>query len=250
MKHPKISISSWTLTIVLAVITASPAWAATFRITSKIYQGKGLDPSFETWILFDEGLVYELPQTDSRTVTVYDPAQGRVTLLDRQQKVQTSVTAQQLLDVSAQARAQTAAMTPEQQRQLGLTATVEPSKRVIGFAVQFGNQEYHATTQKPTDPSIALDYGRFADLSSRLNIMRRLGPAPFARMALYDAIARAGEVPMETTLSVTRKDKVDEYRSQHELLELTNQDRQKIDEVQGMLTLYKEVALTEFPAPH
>ncbi|MFK8112331.1 MAG: hypothetical protein AB8B91_09015 [Rubripirellula sp.] len=217
--------------------------AATFCVTSKIFEGASLDAAAEHLVLFDEGLVYDLPQIDSRFVTVYDPAQGRVTLLDRQNQTQATVSTKDLLQVSAQARA--AAKTPDQQSKLGLNATVQPSTRMIGHSIKFANVEYHASTQTPAEPSMALDYGRFADLAARLNIVRRLGPPPFARMTLYGHIAKQGEVPLATTLTIHRGGTEEDFRSTHEITALSSKDRGRIDEVRGMLTLYQEVALKQ-----
>ena len=235
----------WAALAVAWITIADIADAATFRLTTKVYAGADLDPFAQHLILFDEGLVYDLPKIESRFVTVYDESQNRVTILDRQTQLQTVLGTSDLEMVTAQARA--AAVTPEQQEQRGLLAQVEPSKRVIGCSIKFGNLEYHTSTQTPDDPSIAVDYGRFAILASRLNILRRLGPPPFGRMTLDQHIATMGELPLETTLTVRRGEQAQEYRSTHELDELAPLDRKKMDEVRGMLTLYREVPLKEFP---
>jgi hypothetical protein len=66
------------------ILPTSPCEAVTFRMTSKIYEGANLNASAEDLILFDRGLVFELPQIDGRFVTVYDRAKKEITLLDRQ----------------------------------------------------------------------------------------------------------------------------------------------------------------------
>jgi hypothetical protein len=235
----------WAAIAFALTVIAETADAGTFRVTTKIYAGADLDPSAEHRILFDEGLVYDLPQIESRFVTVYDEAQNRVTILDRQTQVQTILGVGDLEKITAQARA--AAVTPQQQEQLGLLAQVEPSKRVIGYTIKFGNLEYHTSTQTPQDPTVAIDYARFVILASRLNIVRRRGAPPFGRMTLNHHIAAMGELPLETTLTLRRSEQAEEFRSTHELDQLTPVDRKKIDEVRGMLTLYREVDLKEFP---
>jgi hypothetical protein len=235
----------WAAVAVAWIAIADIADAATFRITSKIYAGAALDPSAEHRILFDEGLVYDFPQIETRFVTVYDEAQNRVTMLDRETQVQTILGAGDLEKITAQVRA--AAVTPQQQGRLGLLSQVEPSKRVIGYTIKFGNLEYHTSTQTPDDPTIAIDYARFVILASRLNIVRHRGAPPFGRMTLNNHIAMMGELPLETTLTVRHGEKFDDYRSTHELDELTPLDRKRIDEVRGMLTLYREVELKQFP---
>lgn len=238
-------VSYWAAICIALMLIADIANAATFRVTTKVYAGAALDPSAEHRILFDEGLVYDLPQIETRFVTVYDEAQNRVTILDRETQVQTILGAGDLEKIIAQLRA--AAVAPQRQGQLGLLAKVKPSKRVIGYTVKFGNLEYHTSTQTPDDPTIAIDYARFVILASRLNIVRRRGTPPFGRMTLHHHIATMGELPLETTLTVRHGEQSDDYRSTHELDELTPLDRKRIDEVRGMLTRYPEVELKKFP---
>lgn len=232
--------------IAFALMTmASTALAGTFRLTTKVYSGADLKPAAEHRIVFDQGLVYDLPQIQSRFVTVYDEAQNRVTILDRQTQVQTVLSTTDLEKITAAARA--AAVAPQEKAKLGLLAQVEPSDRVIGYKLKFESLEYHVTTQAPEDESIASDYGRFTILASRLNLVRRLGPPPFGRMTLSQYIAAKGELPMETTLTLRRENQRQEFRSTLELEELTEEDKKKIDEVREMLVLYREVDLNQFP---
>lgn len=230
------------------LLAGQSVYAATFRVTTKVFEGSSLDAAAEHLILFEEGLVYDFPKIETRYVTIYDPAQNQVTLLDRQSQVQTTVSIDDLIKVTAQARA--AAKTTEQQSQLGLQAKVEKSSRVNGYALRFGNLEYHVTTQRPTNPSVAADFARFVDLASRLNLIRRLGPPPFGRMTLNHHLAAQAEVPLETTLTLHRGDESQEYRSTHvleELEEVSSEDRKRIQEVRGMLAVYRQVEMKDFP---
>ncbi len=236
------------VTLIAAIVLVAFAVeveAAKFCVTTKIYEGASLDAAAEHRILFDEGLIYDLPQINSRVVTVYDPAQKRITLLDRQTQVQTTLRTDDLLDITAKARA--AARTDDQQTRLGLKSTVQRSNRVIGYTIRFADFEYHTTTQKPDDPSMAIDYGQFAILASQLNLVRRIGPPPFARMTLSQHVTSRGELPLEKTLTFQRGKTSWEYRSTHTVDEMTEADREKIEEVRGMLVLYRAVNLKEFP---
>jgi hypothetical protein len=229
-------------------LAASQVLAADFRVTTRIFEGAALDAAAEHVILFNAGLVYDFPQIDTRYVTVYDPAQNRVTLLDRQTQVQTTLSVDSLIQVTAQARS--AAKTPAQREHLGLQAKVERSSRVNGYAVRFGNLEYHVTTQRPGDPSVAADFARFADLASRLNIVRRLGPPPFGRMTLNQHIASNAELPLETTLTLHRGEEAQEFRSTHLLEEIgsiADEDRKLIEEARGMMAVYRQVDMRDFP---
>ena len=225
---------------------ASLAQAATFTVTTKIFDGTSVDVSAEHRVLFDNGLIYDVPsRVSDGLVTVYDSAQQRVTLIDRTRQLQTTIETEDLVRLTAQARA--AAKTPEQQEKIGLKATVEPSDRVSGVSIGFADTEYHTTTQTPDDPNVAIEFGRFADLACRLNILRLLGPPPFARMTLNGHIASSGRIPLETTRTQRRGGELTQLRSTHTLGDFTDADRKAIAEVQNMLTFYRPVGPKEFP---
>ncbi|QDT04469.1 hypothetical protein K227x_28600 [Rubripirellula lacrimiformis] len=216
-----------------------------FTVTVKTFVGAQSDPIAEHRIVFDNGLIYDLPQIDSATVTVYDPAQGHVTLMDRPRQVQSTISIDDLVKITAQARA--SADTPDKQEQLGLTATVQKSNRMIGYSIHFAGATYHMSTQKPAHPTMASEFGQFSDLAARMNLVRQSWLPPFARMTLSDRITAAGEIPLETSLTIQRGDRTDEYRTTMLIGELTEDDAKSIQEVRGMLTLYKTVSLDEVP---
>ena len=75
----------------------------TFSVTTQIFVGEQKTPASEHQILFDQGLVYDVPVINRRFITVFDPAQKRVTLLDRDTQVQASVSTDDLIKITAQA---------------------------------------------------------------------------------------------------------------------------------------------------
>lgn len=216
-----------------------------FCVTTKIFAGDQRDPASEHQILFDQGLVYDVPVVNPRFITVFDPAQKRVTLLDRDTQVQTSVSTDDLVKITAQARA--SVKDDEQKKKLGMEATVQTSDQRAGYSIKFANLEYHATTQKPDDPKIASDYAVFVDLASRLNLVRRLGPPPFGRMTLHQELASRGELPLELTLTIAGSKQTEQYRATHAVGELADSEREVIQEVRGFLALYRQVDLKTFP---
>ncbi len=227
-------------------LTARSEQPVGFCVISKIFVADQAKPAAEHLILFDSGVVYDLPQIEDRFVTVYDPAQGSVTLLDRLTQVQATLSTDDLTRISAQARA--AAKNPQQQEKLGLLAAVEKDAATGLLKIQFGNFAYVTTTQTPTRPLVATHYGVFFDLAARLNIVRRLGPPPFARMSLNSHLTAAKKLPLDTKLTITRESKTETYRSTLQLIEsLSSDHRARIQEVAGMLELYRDVSLKDFP---
>ncbi len=233
--------------LLMLVVEASMATASDqiFSVTTKIFVGEEGDPVSEHQILFDQGLVYDVPVISRRFITIFDPAQKRVTLLDRDTQVQASVSTDDLIKITAQARA--AVVDDEQKKKLGMQAEVVRTEQDKGYAIKFANLEYRTTTQRPGSPKVAADYAMFVDLASRLNLVRRLGPPPFGRMSLHQKIAANGELPLELTLTITGSKQSEQFRSTHALGEVADSERQTINEVRGYMALYRQVELNAFP---
>ncbi|MCG8650983.1 MAG: hypothetical protein MI861_14180 [Pirellulales bacterium] len=217
-----------------------------FRVIKKIFAGDATQPSVEHLILFDTGVAYELPRFEDRFVTVYDSSQAKVTLLDRLTQVQSEVGREELVRVTVKTRME--AKTDSQKKQFGLLAQVSQNKLAGAYQIQYGGFEYQVTAQQPGQPAVAQDYGLYADLAARLNIVRRIGPPPFGRMKLNQAIAAGQTLPRNITLHVTRNGHRETFRSTIEMSpSLDASDRKRIDEIRGMLQLYRHVPLANFP---
>lgn len=237
------------LVFIFCTITAT-AFAENFRVITKVYSGSSLDALSEHLILFQEGVIYDFPEIETRFVSIFDSGKKLVTIMDRETQVQASVSEDDLVKITAQARA--AATTEEQRTQLGMNAAVEPSKRVLGYKLSFGNLEYHMTGQPAPSKEVAVEFAKFVDLAARLNLVRRLGPPPFGRMTLNQYLASKKEVPLETTLILNREGGSQEYRSTlalETIESLSSDDRKKMQEAAGMRAIYRQVDLKSFPAP-
>ncbi len=237
-----------------------------FRVKTTLFAGKDEEPAAEHLILFSDSLVYDLPQINDNVVTVFDPGRGRVVLLDRATQVKSTIATDDLVKLTAQLR--TSADNAKKRKQLGLDAEIQPiivdpktgeaapvelnesSEKIAsdGYMTKFGEARYEVLTQTPRQPAVAVQYGQFADLALRLNVIRPLGLPPFPRMSLNDRVTASGQIPLETRLTIRRALTSDRYRSTHVLVELLSEsDRRSINEIGGMLALYKEVPLDQFP---
>ncbi len=243
-----------------------PPAATEFRVTTKIFAGKDEQPSAEHLLIFTDGLVYDLPQAGDSVVTVYDPRRSRVILMDRATQVRTMISTDELIKMTAELR--TLAADEKSQTRLGLNAEIlpmvidpksgeaapvelsdaDPAIASDGFMTSYGDASYEVRTQTPRQPAVATAYGQFADWALRLNVARRMGSPPFARMSLNESITAAGLIPKETRLTIRRGLLSDRYRSTHTLIErISEADRKQINEVGGMLVLYQEVSWDQFP---
>ncbi|TWU36115.1 hypothetical protein [Novipirellula artificiosorum] len=232
----------WVFSLTCGLSATAGAQPATFRVETSIFEGSSKDAVAKHLILFDGGLVYDLPIIEDRFVTVYDSPRKRVILLDRQTKTRSTIGIEDLVRITAQARS--AAETREQQARLGILATPEFDPDASVYSIEFGEASYKTTVQETSDVDIALQYGQFADLASRLNLVRRIGLPPFARMSLNQRIATDGKMPKETSLAIRRGIAVDRFRSTHQVIAyLSQSDRKQIEEAGSMLALYNEVGL-------
>jgi hypothetical protein len=224
--------------------TGKPADSKPFQMTIRMFAGTEPAPIAEHRILFDHGMIYALPNNQQEQITVIDESRKLVTLLDRGSQKRASIDTASLLQLTSQLRA--AAATDELKQRLGITANVQVDHPAGLYSVAYGEVSYATTTQYPTDPEAAVRFGRFSDWALRLNIARKLGMPPFGRMLMNSQIAADGRIPLQTELHVQQGNETANYRSTHEITyALNSADRDRIDEVAGMMALYQEVPLAE-----
>lgn len=218
-----------------------------FRVETDIFEGTEPKPQSQHLMLFDSGVVYDLPAGVGTTITVFDPSRERVVLLHKLQKVKTSISTESLIRISAQIHA--AALESNAGDSLGLEAKVKVTESPDTYAIAFSDTTYTATTQKANNPSFAKQYSDFTVWACRLNLARQIGSPPFARITLAEYLSGEGLLPQQIKLEVRRGLKTRIFRAEHLFVgRLSDQDRQKISEVTAMIADYQEVDLGDFPA--
>lgn len=227
--------------------TTLPRMAPSFRIETELFEGTQTKPQSQHLLLFDAGVVYDLPMGTGSTITVFDPARSRVMLLHKVQRVRTSISTDSLIQVSAQARS--AAMAAGSARSLGLDARVTKADAPDTYIIEFDGTKYSATTQPALVDGVAAEYAAFTVWACRLNIARHVGPPPFARMTLADFLAAENALPRQVKLDVRRGLKTRTYRSENLYVgRLSDLDRKRISEVGDMIASFNEVEFSAFPA--
>jgi len=226
---------------------ALPRVAPSFRIETELFEGTQTKPQSQHLLLFDAGVVYDLPLGTGSTISVFDPSRSRVMLLHKIQRVRTSISTDSLIQISAQARS--AAMTAGSARSLGLDARVALSDLPDTYTIEFDGTKYSATTQPALNDGVAAEYAAFTVWACRLNIARHVGPPPFARMTLADFLAAENVLPRQIKLDVRRGLKTRTYRSENLYVgRLSDLDRKRISEVGDMIASFDEVEFSAFPA--
>jgi hypothetical protein len=217
-----------------------------FRVETDLYEGNETTPQSQHLILFDAGVVYDLPVQHGSVVTVFDIPRNRVVLIHKATRVRTSISTDTLIQMAAQLRA---AASDGGSKDLGLNAEINPGVKPDSYVVEFGANRYEVTTQLVNDPAVAAEFASFTAWASRLNMARHVGAPPFARIALADQLASANRLPKQLTLDVRRALTKERFRSENLFVErLCDLDRKKISEVGGMMATYPEVDFSEFPA--
>jgi len=192
-------------------------------------------------IAFHAGVVYDFDEQNDASVTVFDTNRNRIVVLDRGMKTRATVDVDQLTQMATQLRLE--AKTPEQKERYGIEAAVEKVANET-YRIRFGGVEYSIETKAAPSESMALQFGRFADLASRLNMARGFGLPPFARIRLNQSIAADARIPLDMRLQIQRGNEITKYQSTHTVeMSLSERDQTKIDEVSGMVALYSETPL-------
>ncbi|MEX0824660.1 MAG: hypothetical protein WD119_00755 [Pirellulaceae bacterium] len=242
------------MVILLAMALASSALAGdplpsgpSFRIETEMFQGNETAPVSRHKILFDAGVIYDIHENGGRWSTVFDPARGRVILLDKKMQVQTQVSTEELIRATAQLSA--AAKEAGKADSLGLNAKPIPLKKEDGYAIAFGSLHYEMTTQTVSSEELAHAYHELAVWAARLNVLRRRGAPPFARLTLGELVASEGRLPLHLILTIDQGLKKERYRAHHLVVErLSELDRKAIDHVGDRLAAFKKVSFEEFPS--
>jgi len=220
--------------------------APSFRVEIEIFEGTQVKPQSQHLLLFDSGVIYDLPVGIGTTVTFFDPSRSRVMLLHKAQRVRTSISTESLIQISAQARS--AAIAAGAEKSLGLNARVAPVGSSGNYAIEFGDTKYSVTSQPTLAEGVAAEFAAFTVWACRLNLARQVGSPPFARMTMAEFLAGEKVLPRQISLEVRRGLKTRVYRAEHLYVgRLSDLDRKKISEVGQMIASFEEVEFAEFP---
>jgi hypothetical protein len=181
---------------------------------------------------------------------MYDPARGRVLMVDRKMLHQTSISTEELLQKMAQLRA--AVLQEGKGEKFGLSAVVAPAVEAnpgdtTAFEIGFGDTKYTVTSQRVKNADIARAYNHFATLAAQLNVAQGFGAPPFARMTLGQHISDAGLLPLRTVLEVRMGLRKERWKSQLYVVEqLAVLDRQRITKFGALLGTCESVKFEDF----
>ncbi|WP_436717819.1 hypothetical protein U8335_14240 [Roseiconus lacunae] len=220
---------------------------APFQVTieiSEIVDGKP-HPIDRHLVIFKDNRAYDFSLVPPMDVTVVDWNEKQMTVLSRQKSLQSSIPIASVLQTAAQIRV--FAKKNDAEERLGISAQ---ATRTADGAVElaFADYQYKATTHQATTPQQAARFAQFTGAVKRLNLARHRGAPPFARISLGNEIASKGEFPKNVQLTIgngsTTRTLVSHYTAKDAL---SPESENRVNKVQGMMTLYSDVPLSDLP---
>jgi len=220
------------------------ATARPFRVTIEIrLQGDAavLDRHL---ILFAGQKVYDFALTDPHDVTVIDPAHGTVTLLSREKQVKSTIGTGEIATYTAKVRTDARLQGIENRVGIGVQATAAQGS----YELAFGDYQYRVATVAPDFAGQAARFVEFTDWAGRINLVRKLGPPPFARMKLGRQIAGDDRLPADLLLTCQSPDANHTFDSRYRYaVGLRDADQKRIEEANQLLALCREIPFSAFP---
>lgn len=220
-----------------------------FRIDIDIYGDVSKPPIKQTQTIFASGQYIEL-EDDTHRVTVIDPKNSRITILDSNKKTLVHL---EMSALESRLSGALAKLTEEQRR--WFSSDGEPSLGTDNY-VDFGNERlrYRFRAVTPSNSEIATSYGDFANWSVRINALFNQTP-PVLRMQLNELLISQRQLPAELrrlTVVGPQNDK-DPHSKTEEIVarliykeSLSDNDRTRIATVLKSMGEYKPLTEKEF----
>ncbi|MEO1614288.1 MAG: hypothetical protein AAFV88_00475 [Planctomycetota bacterium] len=200
-------------------------------------------------VIFYANKAYDFAMLAPNDVTVVDPVGGHVTMLSRKQNVRSVIPHLELVEATGRMRAYL--VKEKRGKELGVGVPVQVIAGEDGnshYEVAFTGKKYTSTVSKPLASDHAARFAEFNEWVARVNLYRRLGSPPFARMALGSQISDDGLIPGEIELQIDAEGQKRRYVTRYTFAKkLTRDDQKRVDDAAGMMTLYTSVPPANFP---
>jgi hypothetical protein len=254
MRHATFLIIAFLLVTLLTSFGSEQARAAeAFRIETKIYTGdpkdKKIEPISKTTTLFKDGIVYDFLENPEQTA-VFRKATGgkpgRFILMNDKERAQTEVSTDKLTNTMKDLRKWASGQKDPFLKFAANPRFDETFDRNTGKLVLASPLEtYTVETSPATQHQDSMtDYHEFLDWYTQLNTLQTSPVPPDPRLKLNDALIRHRVVPTKVELKRTGEDLV--WADHDFTWRLSQEDMQRIEDVQSGLTAYKQVENKEF----
>jgi hypothetical protein len=225
-----------------------------FRVDTDIFFGDKREPFAQSVTVFSGGMVYDFPLMGPQEITVFDPARGRIVLLDGSRKVKTTISTHELLEFTAAMKVQVEKMGGALAGVTDNQVEVESGSDGEWFVLRNQLLTYRAKGNAPQVESAAANYQQFADWYARLNATRPGSLPPFPRIELNRLLVEQGLIPEEVELTVAPErglmGRNKTLRSRHlPYWRLSNTDRQRIETAGTQMAKFTAVSFQEYRQP-
>ncbi len=241
------------VSLVLSFSSELARAAEAFRIETKVYTGdpkdKKLEPISKTTTLFKDGIVYDFLEHPEQTA-VFRKATGgkpgRFILMNDKERAQTEVSTEKLATTMKDLRKWASGQKDPFLKFAANPRFDETFDRDTGKLVLASPLQTYTVDTSPASQhqDSMTDYHEFLDWYTQLNTLQTSPVPPDPRLKLNDALIRHRVVPVKVELKRTGEDLV--WADHDFTWRLSQQDLQRIEDVQSGLTAYKQVENKEF----
>jgi len=217
------------------VACGGQAHAQEYSISTRVYRlGQAL-PVATSLTLFQDGVGYDFPANGNGVVTVIDPQNSRLVLVDPRAKKQAMVTMPTLSDFIQQLRdAGMKHPSPDRRIMFNPQLAVKNTGNANIVLLASKAVTYRVKGIKPPQTRIADEYLRFLNWSARLNATHPGNMPPFARIRVNVELLKHGLIPAEGERTIIRGQHSEKLRSTHTAVwSLSAAEKQNIHEVRA-----------------
>jgi hypothetical protein len=240
---------------VLAVVgigaVTEPATAADFRVENRVFVEDQRTPISRSLTLFCQGQVFDILD-DAGEAILFDPAAGRLTLLDPARKLRADLTTAEVAAFVERVN-QAAAGSRDPLIKFAASPSFSEKRDADDGEITLAGpwMTYRALPQPGADAEAARQYAEFSDWLARLNTALQPGSRPpGARLALNAALAGRPAIPrrVELTLNSPKPGvRPSASHSTHELaMTLTPDDLARVAELRRQAEEFRATPLAAY----
>jgi hypothetical protein len=251
-------VALWSCVLPLAV--AGVSWAEEFRIDTEVFIGSEREPAVETLTVFSQGRIYDFLLTKPEEITLFEPSQARITLIDVNRQVKAVLETRELLDavLSLQAAAEESKDEIFRAAAKPLFETkseefTENGAKFTRFTLEGTPIMYKAVGQVARHPDAAREFKYFADWSWRLNSVRPGNLPAGARLQVNDLLSKQNLIPTRIDRVITPSvfARKIEMHSKHLVnWRLSAEDRKRIDTTGDYLANFQVISFDDYCRPN
>ena len=241
----------WLIGSLLCLAPAAPAVlrGQEFRVETSVFAGESRQPLAKNLALFTEGLVFDISLTGAET-TVFDSAQQRFVLLDRQRSRHTELNLEELGSYVAAVKQQGLETKEQYLFDPQFAVSYSDDSRRLTLTSDAVTYRVKGIVPPESHTAAVAHYRQFTDWSARLNATHTASFPPFARLELNGRLHDRNLLPEHVEFEYTPPGRAGSkavYQSRQAFAwTLTDDDRRRIEETKRQLVEFTPVKFREY----